>query len=96
MHYIFYALFALALLGTHWQFLGEGNTTNEVMNAGRYSYLQQVGRNDIKNAFSKGLMGNISAIFEECGKPVAAILQAHDKHVDQIEERDRAKRAQTV
>ena len=96
MHYLFYALFALALLGTHWQFLGEGNTTNEIMNADRYPYLQRLGGNDIKSKFSQGRLKNVSVIFEDCGKPIAAILGAHQKHVEAIEERDRANRAQTV
>ena len=96
MHYIFYALFALALLGTHWQFLGEGNTTNEVINVSRYSYLQMSDAGYAKSAFSRGRMMNMSGVFEECGKPVSVILKNHEKHLENVNEALRNAQTQVV
>jgi palmitoyltransferase len=86
IHYIFYALFALALLATHWQFLGEGLTTNEMINADRYPYLQRSQHGKSTNAFSKGRFKNVSVVFEEMGKNIGDILKLHEKHVDDIAE----------
>jgi palmitoyltransferase ZDHHC13/17 len=96
LHYMFYALFALALLGTHWQFLGQGMTTNEVINVDRYPYLQRDQGSGHKNAFSLGRIKNTSVVFEECGKKISEILDKHEKHIEEIEDRQRSSTAHTV
>ena len=95
LHYMFYAIFALAMLGTHWSFLDQGLTTNEAINASRYNYLQKDGRS-VKNAFHLGKLKNVSVIFEECGKSMGVILKKHEKHVEAIMDAQRNSGAHTV
>ena len=79
MHYIFYALFSIALLVTHWQFIEFGNTTNEMMNARRYGYIDTTSNKPV-NAFDLGRFANISAVFRDCGKPTHQLVAESEEH----------------
>eukprot|EP00946_MAST-07B_sp_MAST-7B-sp1_P003997 g3997.t1 len=79
LHYMFYAMFALALLGTHYMFLRSNLTTNERKFFGPF----------VTSVFDHGsLMGNIRDVYECMGRDIAKTLAVQDRMQADAEQKE--------
>jgi hypothetical protein len=88
LHYIFYVLFSIAMIAAHYDLLKNGMTTNEAMNAYRYSYLQHPNTGQKYNPYDEGsVLMNMRAIIADRGRPTGECVNELMKKTNSIRKR---------
>ena len=87
-HYFFYVGFSIAMLVGHYDLQKTGLTTNEAINAYRYSYLQHPNTGQVYNPYDEGgVLNNLRAVFADRGRPTGECVKELMRQTNKIRKR---------
>ena len=88
IHYFFYVGFSIAMLVGHYDLQKTGLTTNEAMNAYRYSYLQHPNTGKVYNPYDEGgVLNNLRSVFADRGRPTGECVKELMRKTNSIKKR---------